>query len=67
MCKVYYYLKLIIGKLLYNIGFLAEISIYYKPKYRVYWGRTGWQWKRDMEREKKFRENLQKFLKKGKD
>jgi len=67
MRRVYYYIKKVIGDLLYNMGILAEISTYYAPEYKVYWGRTMWRWKRDMKREKKFREDLQKFLKKGKE
>lgn len=63
MCKIYYYIKKIIGNLLYNMGILAELSTHYKPEYKVYWGRTMWRWRRDMERTKKFRENLQKSLK----
>jgi len=67
MRRVYYYIKKVIGDLLYNMGILAEIYTYYTPEYKVYWGRTMWRWKRDTEREKKFKENLQKFLKKGKE
>lgn len=57
MFKVYFYLKLIIGELLYKVGFLAEISIYYKPKYRIYFGRTWWQWKRNLESKEKIKKS----------
>lgn len=60
MRKFYYHLKRIIGEFLYKINLLMELSIYYEPEYRVYWGKWYWEWKRIAEAEKRFKEMLER-------
>ena len=44
---MYFHIKRLIGEFLYDIGYLAEMTVEYIPKKKVYFGRTMRQWKGD--------------------